>query len=134
MSQNPTKKFKIAALPKVVHRKRMAQRVKRAAYTSNAELAAYGLKITKDIPLGNLAALLGAKDQTVLVAGQVPVEDLAQLNAHWYESLFVSLSFDPKHEVVKIHVTARQAQQLVYSKAGIQRSQGKGMKSHIGTL
>jgi len=63
MRQNTTKKLKVPAAPQIAHGKRMAQRMERATYTSNAELAAYGLKITKSIPLRKLAAFLRSKTQ-----------------------------------------------------------------------
>jgi len=54
-----------------------------------------------------------AKHKAVLMARQVPVQHLAQLNAHWYDSFFIALSFDQKREAVQVHILARQAKQLV---------------------
>jgi hypothetical protein len=54
-----------------------------------------------------------ARQARVVVLGEVPVKDLAQINAHWYESLFVALSVDPDNHVVEVHVMARQAQNLL---------------------
>lgn len=44
----------------------------------------------------------------------MPVKDLAQPNAHWYELLVVALSVDAENQLVEIHILARKAKQLAY--------------------
>jgi hypothetical protein len=100
----------------------MPQGMKTAAYTTNASTPAYDFEITTYIPLRKLAALLSAKDEPVLMAGEVSIEDLAKLNAHWYESLFITFSIDKKSQGLKVHILAREAQQLVYPHSRIKRT------------
>jgi hypothetical protein len=61
------------------------------------------------------------------VFGKVPVQDLAQLNAHWYESLFIAFAVNQKDEVVEVHILAREAEQLAYPQPGVKRDQGDSM-------
>src|SRR5687767_14770409 len=111
MPKNSPQKLKVSSSSKVAYRKTVPKRMERATYTSDAELAAYSLKITKSVPFRKLTAFLRAKDKVMLMAGKVPVQDLAKLNAHWYDSLFVALSYDTKRQAVQIHILAREAQQ-----------------------
>lgn len=112
----------------------MTQGVKRAANVGDADTGAHLLKITQQVSLRQLRSLLRTKDQRVLMLGEVTVKQLAQLNAHWYEALFVALSYNPKRKVLEIDIHALEAQQLCYAEAGIERRKGKGMKPQIRTL
>jgi hypothetical protein len=94
----------------------------------NADTFAKKFEITAQIPLSRLRAVARGKQKSVLVLAQVPIQKLAQLNAHWYESMLVSLTFDPKDKVFKVHVSASQAQQLTYAKAGVQRGKRRGLR------
>jgi hypothetical protein len=58
-----------------------------------------------------------------LVFGEVPVERLAKLKADWHESLLVAFAIDPQNEVIDVHILASEAQQLVYPKASVKRSE-----------
>jgi hypothetical protein len=107
--------------------------MKTTSDSSHPEPFAYDSEVTQYIPLGELEAILGTEDETLFVGGQVPIEDLAKLNAHWYESMFVALSFDKKRKIVKLHVVARQAQQLVNPKTGVGRGKAKGFKPRFVT-
>jgi hypothetical protein len=92
----------------------------RTTNTRDAGLPAHDLTISFRIPHRHGAADFGAEHLRELVLGKVPIHDLAQLNAHWYESLFVALSVNQKNEVIQVHVLARQTQHLAYPQAGIQ--------------
>ena len=92
----------------------MSQRMPRSPNARNSGLPAHDLKISLRVPNRGRSAVFGSKDKRVVVFGKVPVKRLAQLNAHWYESLFVALSVNAKNEVVQVHILARDAQQLVY--------------------
>ena len=65
------------------------------------------------------------------MTSEVPVQDLAKLNAHWYDSLFVALPLDQKSQAVEVHIFARKAQQLVYPKAAIERSQRQSVNTGL---
>ena len=80
----------------------MTKRVKAGSHSNNPKPFAYDLKITKKISLSDLSAMLRTKDKTVAVGGEMTVKELAQLNAHWYESLLIALSFDKKRKRVEI--------------------------------
>jgi len=66
--------------------------------------------------------------------GKVPVQDLAQPNAHWYESLFVALSVNLKDKIVEVHILARQTQQLTYPHPSIQGHERDGVCPSFVTL
>jgi len=100
---------------------------------NNAGLLAHDLEITLRVPYRQRRSRAGAKHSRVFVVGEVPVQDLAKLNAHWYEPLFVALSVNAKDEVVKVHIFARQAQQLAYPHSGIQRHKGDGVRAKLVT-
>ena len=99
----------------------MSQRMKRTPHVHNPKRHAQLLKITEQVSLAQLSALQRAKNQRVVVLGEVSVNDLAKLNAHWYESVLVALSVDPQRKVLKVHIIAKQAHQLVHPQAGVQR-------------
>ncbi len=84
----------------------MPKYMKATSDPSDAEPFAYDFKITQDIPLGELTALLGTEDQTLFMGRQVPVQDLAKLNADWYDPMLIALSFDKKRKVVKVNILA----------------------------
>src|SRR5439155_9655902 len=104
----------------------MTKRVKAGSHSNNTKPFAYDLKITKKISLSDLSAMLRTKDKTVAVGGEMTVKELAQLNAHWYESLLIALSFDKKRKRVEIHLFARKTQQLLNPHSGIKRRKRKG--------
>jgi hypothetical protein len=133
MTKNLRKIKQVPPRPKVAHRKRMTERVHGATYTANPELFAHELEITKDVRLQKISALLRAKDEVMLVAGKVPIQGLAKLNAHWYESLLITLSVDQKRQRLKVHILAREAQQLVNPKAGIKRGKDEGLEPRFIT-
>ena len=68
------------------------------------------------------------------MAGEMSVENLAELNAHWYQSFVVALSLDPKTEVVKVHISAKKAEQFVQPQPGIEGGQDNGTQAHSRTL
>jgi hypothetical protein len=131
--QDPLEVVEVSASPQIINSKRMTKRMPRCANTRDAGLPAHDLKISFRIPDGQGRSVTRAKDFRVLVLGKVPVQDLAQLNAHWYESLFVALSVNQKNEVVQVHVLARQAQQLAYPQAGIQSDEGDDVRPSLIT-
>jgi len=108
--------------------------VHRTPDISNPKVDAEFLEITKEVPFGEFTAIKGAKDQRELVFEKVSIQDLAKLNAHWYESMLISLSFDRKRAVVKIHIRAKKADQLLSTKASVNRGKRKGIKSPVRTL
>jgi hypothetical protein len=91
------------------------------------------LKSRSEFPHGERGAGSGAEDTCLVVLGEVPVQDLAQLNANWYESLFVALTMNAKNEVVEVHVLAREAKQLPYPQAGVQGHKGNGVRPGLIT-
>ena len=101
--------------------------------TSDAGLPAHDLKISLRVPHRQRRAVARGKQPRVLLLGEVPVQNLAQLNAQWYESLFVALAMDEKNHVVEVHILARQAQQLAYPKAGIKRNHGDSVSTGLIT-
>jgi|SRR5579875_1327265 len=111
----------------------MAKRMKRTTNFSNTETDAQLLEITEEVALGKLCTLQRGKNPRELVLGQVPVKHLAKLNAHWYEAMLIALSFDPKREVFKIHITAKQADKLLYPKSRVNRRKDKGVKATFTT-
>ena len=108
--------------------------MKRTTNISDSQPDAQLLEITEQVSLAQLSALQRAKNKRLVVLGEVPVKDLAKLNAHWYESVSIALSVDPQSKVLKVHVVAKQADQFVYPKAGVQRRQGKRVKPCFTTL
>ena len=133
MPQNPLEVVEVAASPQIINRKRMTKSVKTTAHAGNSELPAPDLEITMKTPLSRLRAAARAKDPRELVFGKLPIKNLAALNAHWYESLFVSLAVDPKSQVVKVHIRAQQVQKLLYAKPGVQRRKGKRLHPQLVT-
>ena len=111
----------------------MSQRMPRSSHANNAGLPAHDLKISLRVPHRQRRAVARGKQPRVLLLGEVPVQNLAQLNAHWYESLFVALAMDEKNHVVEVHILARQAQQLAYPKAGIKRNHGDSVRTNLIT-
>jgi hypothetical protein len=105
----------------------------RSPNTSDAGLPAHDLKISLRVPRRQYRTAPRGKQPRVLLLGQMPVQHLAQLNAHWYESLFVGLAVNQKNEVVEVHILARQAKQLAYPQAGVKRNQGNGMRTGFVT-
>jgi hypothetical protein len=85
----------------------MTKRMPTRSHTRDAGLPAHDLTISFRVPHRQGRAGFRAKDPRVVVLGKVPVKDLAQLNAHWYESMFIALSLDAKNQVVEVHVLAR---------------------------
>ena len=110
----------------------MPQSMEGTANTYDAQFFTADLEITQEISLGELIAVASAKDDGMFLQGQVPVEQLAELNAHWYKSVLIALSFDPKHQVFKVHILARKTEQLVHSQTGVQG--GKGRNAHSGLV
>src|SRR5262245_29320909 len=100
----------------------MPKSMKRSPDSSNVELPAHDLKITLRVPHRHHRARLRRKDARMLVLGKVPIQRLAELNAHWYEALFVALSLNLEHHVVEVHILARKSQDLIQPKAGIKRN------------
>jgi hypothetical protein len=109
----------------------MTTRMQRTTHTRNADLLAHDFEVTKHVSLAEFAAITTTKDQRVFVWGKMTPKQLAKLNAHWYESLFIALSFNLKRQVVKIHVLARQCQKLLYPEAGIKSRERKGMQARL---
>jgi hypothetical protein len=112
----------------------MSTRMKRAPDAGDSQQSSQFLKVTKQIPLAQLLALKGAENEAIFVAGEMSVESLARLNAHWYESFFVALSLDPQAEVVKIHIIAKKAEQFVQPQPGIESREDNGPQAHSRTL
>jgi hypothetical protein len=111
----------------------MSQRMPRSSHSHNAGLPAHDLKISSRVPHRQGRTAPRGKQSRVLVLSEVPVQSLAQLNAHWYESLFVALAVNQKNEVVEVHILARQAQQLAYPHAGVQRDHGDSVSTGLIT-
>jgi hypothetical protein len=42
----------------------------------------------------------------MLALGKVTVKQLTQLNAHWYEAVFIALSYNPKRKVLEVNINA----------------------------
>jgi hypothetical protein len=111
----------------------MSQRVPRSPDPNNACLPAHDVKVSFRIVNAKRRSSGSRKKQRVLVLGQVPVQDLAEFNAHWYESLFVALAMNTQNEVVQVHILARKAQQLAYPKSRVQGNQRNGMSPSLIT-
>ena len=111
----------------------MTTRMKRTPHAGNAEGSAQFLKISKKISLRKLRALESAEEKRMVVLGEIPVKDLAQLNAHWYESVLVALSFDPKREILEVNIIAKQTEQLLHSEPSIERGKDDGVEPRIRT-
>ena len=111
----------------------MTKCMKRRPNAGNAELPRHDLKITQDIPLGEFQAFTRAENKGVVVLRQVPIQQLAKLNAHWYEALFVALAYDPKKKAVQAHLLAREAKQLLKAQAGIERGEDEGLEPSFRT-
>ena len=133
MPQDPLKVVEVPASPQIINRKRMSQRMPRTTHASDAGLPAQDLEISFRVPYTQRGSRYGAKHPRLLMVGHIPKQDLAQLNAHWYESLFVALAVNKKNEVVKVHIFARQAQQLAYPHTGVQRHKGNGVRADLIT-
>jgi hypothetical protein len=84
--------------------------MERNSNAGNAEPGAQQLKITRKIPLGRARAACRGKHPV----GQVTKKQLAQLDSHWYETMYISLAVDPEKQVVEVHIRAPQAQQLLH--------------------
>jgi hypothetical protein len=111
----------------------LTKSMKRTANAGGGGASAEDFEITAKVPLRRLTAIARRKDQCMFVVAQMPVQNLAQLNAHWHEAMLVSLSFDPKHQVFQIHVRTHQAKQLAYPQAGIQGRKGRGVRPRFIT-
>jgi len=103
----------------------------RRSNARNAELPAHDLKISFRIANRNPRARLRGKNQRMRVIGHVPVQHLAQLNAYWYESLFVAFSLNAKNEVVEVHILARAAPQLAYLQSSVQSNEHDGVSARL---
>ena len=134
MPQDPLEVVEVPASPQIINRKRMTKRMPTRSHPRDSGLPTHDLKISFRVPHRQRRAGFGAKDSRVVVLGKMPVKDLAQLNAHWYESLFVALSVNAKDEVVQVHILARQAQQLAYAQAGVQGDKGNRVRPRFVTL
>lgn len=133
MPQNSLEVVEVPASPQIINRKRMTKRMPRTTNTRDAGLPAHDLKISFRVPHRKGRSSSRAKDSRILMLGKMPVQDLAQFNAHWYESLFVALSVNQKNEVVQVHILARQAQQLAYPQAGVEGDKGNGVRPRFVT-
>lgn len=111
----------------------MSQSMPRSPNAGDASLLAHDLKISLRVPNRQRRAAPSAKQPRVLVIGKVPIQRLAQLNAHWYESLFVALSVNAENEVVEVHILARQAKQLAYPHAGVECDEGDEVRPSLVT-
>jgi hypothetical protein len=67
------------------------------------------------------------------VLGQITKQQLAELNAHWSESVLVSLSVDPKHQVVEVHIRAAQVEKLLNPHPAIKVGKGRNSRPHFTT-
>jgi hypothetical protein len=105
----------------------------RSSHPNNAGLPAHDLKISSRVPHRQGRTTPRGKQSRVFLLGEVTVQNLAKLNAHWYESLFVALAVNQENEVVEVHILARQAQQLAYPHAGIKRDQGDSVRTGLIT-
>ncbi len=111
----------------------MTKRMKRTANAGKPNLAAHDVEITAGIPLAKLRALARAKQPVQLVLGKVPIQQLAELNAHWYESELIALSFYPKRQSIQIYVRAKEAEQLMYPQSGIKRNHRGKVNARVVT-
>lgn len=65
---------------------------------------------------------------------EIAEQGLSKLNAHRYESVLVAFTADLEAEVVEIHIRARQAQELLYLRAGIGDGERKRMQPFLRTF
>ncbi len=111
----------------------MSERMEGTTRSSNTQPLTDGFQVTVKVSLQQLIALAGAEDQGELVLGQMSEHDLAKLNAHWYESLLVSLAFDREAQAFKINIRASQTEQLLYPHTGIDGGENESIKPSLRT-
>ena len=111
----------------------MPKRMPRTTTPLNARLPAHDLKISFRVPHRHGRSRPRGKDARMVVLPEIPVQALSQLNAHWYESLFVALSLNAKHEVVEVHILARQAEHLAYPESAVKGDEPHSMRAGLIT-
>ena len=111
----------------------MTTRMERTTHAGDGELPAHDFKITQDVPLVKLAAVARTKRAGVVMLRQVPIKQLAKLNAHWYEALFVALAYDPKEKTVQVHLLAREVKQFLKAEPGVQGGDDDGLQPRFLT-
>jgi len=116
----------------IVHRERVAERVKRGANPVNVKPPAQRLEIAEQIPGAELAPVPRRKDPIKLVLRDIPVQRLPQLDADRNQPLLVALPEHPQEEIIEIHIGAPQAEQFAYAEAGVERGQSRHLEAGPG--
>jgi hypothetical protein len=92
MPKNPPQKFKVAAVPKVAHRKRVAKRVRGEADAGNAALLPEYLEIPLKVPYGQGRIVFCPKYESGSSTTEMAKQALAKLDREGYKSVFTAFA------------------------------------------
>lgn len=124
MPKNPPQKFKVA-VPKVAHRKRVAERMRGEADAGNTALLPEYLEIPFQVPKGDGCLILRSKKYVPFTdASFIPPERLSQLQAKGYDALLPALAEYFNGQCVEVYLFGGQFQHLTRAKPSIENGEG----------